>query len=202
MPLPWVGGSGSKKIFFFFLRYVVALHFLLPKWAQPALNSRRSDFYGISKLGYISQNIVKYTGKSHKSGSQKKLLNLIQAHHFVQFSWKWPWNCSLMIWRQNRSHFFEILLFWRFWVPFRAEKGGYFWHFRAFWALKGTQNLKKSKISKKWLLFFLHIIKLQFHGHFHENWTKWRAFFWDPDLWDFPVYFTIFCEMYPNFEMP
>ena len=29
-----------------------------------------------------------------------------------------------------------------------------------------------------------------------------EAFFWVPDLWDFPVYFTIFCEMYPNFGQP
>ena len=84
MGLKGVGGRlGSKFLFLFFMIYVVALHFLLPKWAQPALNSRRSDFYGISKLGYISQNIVKYRGKSHKSGSQKKLLNLIQARHLV-----------------------------------------------------------------------------------------------------------------------
>ena len=140
-------------------------------------------------------------------GSRKRLLNLIQAHQFVQFSWKWAWNCSLMIWRGFRSQFFEILHFRGFPAFIRAEKG-VFCHFGAFRALKGTQNPQKSKISKKWLLNPLHIIKLQFHGHFHENWTKWwawikfRSFFWDPDLWDFPLYFTIFCEMYPNFEMP
>ena len=140
-PFKWVGG-GSIFFFLFFLRYVVALHFLLPKWAQPALNSRRSDFYGISKLGYISQNIVKYRGKSHKSGSQKKLLNLIQARHLVQFSWKWPWNCSLMIWRGFRSHFFEILLFWGFWVPFRARKSPKWQKYPFFGPNKGWKSPK------------------------------------------------------------
>ena len=71
-------------------------------------------------------------------------------------------------WNQYNQHFLllkgdinletSILLFLRFWVPFRAQKARK-WQNTPFSALKGTQNLQKSKISKKWLLFFLHIIK-------------------------------------------
>ena len=114
-----------------------------------------------------------------------------------------------MIQRENRSHFLKFYFFGDFESILGPEKPQNDRN-SPFFTLKTAQNPRKCKISKKWLLNPLHIIKLQFHGHFHGNWTKsngepelsLESFYEIPDLWDFPLYFAIFCEMYPNFVRP
>ena len=68
---PKKGQKWSQNIFFLILTYVVRLCFLLPKWAQPPLNSQRFNFGSLKREGCFRE-ISKMYRKSHIKKNVKK----------------------------------------------------------------------------------------------------------------------------------
>ena len=145
-----VGGAGVP-IFFLILTYVVGLCFLLPKWAQPPLNSQRFNFGGRKREGCFRE-ISKMYRKSHiKKKRQKKghfslkkeylelsrrlgMVKIGQDGHKVSLS-------------KRYAAIFEIFIFGRF-LAFFVKKNTFFRIFQISrgWFRAKNQNLKNRRI--------------------------------------------------------
>ena len=84
------GGPGLKFESSFLLTYVVALYFLILKWAQPPLNSYRLKFGGLKRKGGFRE-IAKYIGnpilkKMVKKNPSKRFNSSLFALFFL-ISW-------------------------------------------------------------------------------------------------------------------